>query len=187
MNFKFDKKLNPFWHQNGSKFHRKSIKQLHPPQSWFWDNLLAFVSSISNQFWTTFGSRLAGVFDADLGLEAFPTSNWTPRGVWTAFEAVQGALWKSFWSDSGSKIIRNPWHFILNQCWPCLFFSWLVHLFKVFGADEVALIRVRQHLLPILICLHSVPSHFKQQTSSNEQCTKWKTFITRAQDRFRRS
>ena len=50
------------------------------------------------RFWIYFGSKNGGVEPRKSVLEAFPTSKWTPKAVWTLLGTVLGTFLKNFWS-----------------------------------------------------------------------------------------
>ena len=60
------------------------------------------------RFGINFGSKLAGVFELKLNLEALPTPQWTPKAVWIPFETVQGAFWEQFWTIFRLILDINP-------------------------------------------------------------------------------
>ena len=88
----FGRVWGPFWEMLASKFHPRTLP--NPFHDQFSLIICAWIefSSILDKFWTNFGSKMAGVFGENLGMEAFPTHNRTPKAVWTPFRSVQGAF-----------------------------------------------------------------------------------------------
>ena len=61
-----------------------------------WKPIRFDFKAVRTRFGTNFGSKLAGVFELKLSLEALPTPQWTPKAVWIPFETVQEAFWEHF-------------------------------------------------------------------------------------------
>ena len=74
-----------------------------------WKPIRFDFKAVRTRFGTNFGSKLAGVFELKLSLEALPTPQWTPKAVWIPLETVQGAFWEQFWTIFGLILHINPY------------------------------------------------------------------------------
>ena len=63
-----------------------------------WKPIRFDFKAVRTRFGTNFGSKLAGVFELKLSLEALPNPNGTPEDVWASLGTVLGMFWDHFWS-----------------------------------------------------------------------------------------
>ena len=61
-----------------------------------WKPIRFDFKAVRTRFGTNFGSKLAGVFELNLSLEALPNPNGTPKDVWASLGTVFGEFGHHF-------------------------------------------------------------------------------------------
>ena len=74
------------------KFYIKSVLKFFMLSDSVWKPIWFDFEAVRTRFGTNFRSKLAGVFESKLSLEALPNPNGTPKDVWASLGTVLGAF-----------------------------------------------------------------------------------------------